>query len=351
MRTLIYDAQRELSVVENEELRRYELLLEGTTAGTLDFRVLGGQRVLGHTEVTADHRGRGLGTALIQAVLDDLIAEEVRITNYCPAVERFLQGHPTYLVVLDPSHPAIRPRSRSAPLQQLVHAQHTSLRELAARAQDPEVDGFARRRILDQFTAVAAQHAAAVADVLLPASRAASDVDTAVLVDNLKKFEQALRVLKGRAYGDARFLNLSIAEIWRDAERLLAEHESFETEVVSSLEQLHSADGADGAVDVARSLAKRQWNSATRPHPNSPHAGLAGRIARRLWRIADSTWDELEGRGLPTQPIEHPNEHSPLTHYLLGTVDDAAVTPEPDTPREPVKRDGPDRKDHSASDD
>ncbi|MFG1905709.1 GNAT family N-acetyltransferase [Kribbella sp. NPDC048928] len=338
MRTLMYDAERELSVVENEELRRYELLLEGTTAGTLDFRVLGEQRVLGHTEVTAAHRGRGLGTALIQAVLDDLIAEEVRITNYCPAVERFLQGHPTYLVVLDPSHPAIRPRSRSAPLQQLVHAQHSSLWELAAGAQDPEVDGFARRRVLDQFTAVAAQHAAAVADVLLPASRAAADIDTAVLVENLKRFEQALRVLKGRAYGDARFLNISIAETWRDAERLLTEHESFEADVVSSLEQQHSADGADGAVDVARSLAKRQWSSATRPHPNSPHAGLAGRIARRLWRIADSTWDELEGRGLPTQPIEHVNEHSPLTHYLLGTVDDATNTPESD------------RKDHSASD-
>jgi predicted GNAT family acetyltransferase len=338
MRTLTYDAQRELSVVENEELRRYELLLEGTTAGTLDFRVLGEQRVLGHTEVIAEHRGRGLGTALIQAVLDDLIAEEVRITNYCPAVERFLQGHPTYLVVLDPSHPAIRPRSRSAPLQQLVNAQHSSLRELAARAQDPEVDGFARRRVLDQFTAVAAQHAAAVADVLLPASKAASDVDTAVLVDNLKRFEQALRVLKGRAYGDARFLNISIAETWRDAERLLTEHESFEVDVVAGLEQLHSADGGDGAVDVARSLAKRQWSSATRPHPNSPHSGFAGRIARRLWRIADSTWDELEGRGLPTQPIEHANEHSSLTHYLLGTVDDAAATPESD------------RKDHSASD-
>lgn len=340
MRTLTYDAERELSVVENEGLRRYELLLDGATAGTLDFRILGEQRVLGHTEVSADHRGRGLGTALIQAVLDDLIAEEVRITNYCPAVERFLQGHPTYLVVLDPSHPAIRPRSRSAPLQQLVHAQHSSLRELAARAQDPEVDGFARRRILDQFTAVAAQHAAAVADVLLPAS----DDDTAILVDNLKRFEQALRVLKGRAYGDARFLNLSLAQTWQDAERLLTEHESFETDIVAGLEQLHSAAGADGAVDVARSLAKRQWSSATRPHPNSPHVGLAGRVARRLWRIADSTWDELEGRGLPTQPIEHANEHSPLTHYLLGTVDDVAADPEP------VQRDGSDRKDHNASD-
>jgi hypothetical protein len=86
-------------------------------------------------------------------------------------------------------------------------------------------------------------------------------------------------------------------------------------------------------VDLARSLAKRQWSSATRPHPNSPHAGLAGRIARRLWRIADSTWDELEGRGLPTQPIEHPNEHSLVTHYVLGTVDDAAATPNPTAAR------------------
>jgi predicted GNAT family acetyltransferase len=113
MRILMNDSQRNLTVVENDELRRYELLVAGTTAGTLDFRVLGPRRVLGHTEVNADQRGRGLATALIKAVLDDLIAEEVRITNYCPAVERFLLGHPEYLVVLDPSHPPIQPRSKS----------------------------------------------------------------------------------------------------------------------------------------------------------------------------------------------------------------------------------------------
>ena len=113
MRILMNDSQRNLTVVENDELRRYELHAAGTTAGTLDFRVLGRRRVLGHTEVTADQRGRGLATALIKAVLDDLIAEGVRITNYCPAVEGFLQGNPEYLVVLDPSHPPIQPRSES----------------------------------------------------------------------------------------------------------------------------------------------------------------------------------------------------------------------------------------------
>jgi predicted GNAT family acetyltransferase len=340
MRILMTDSQRDLTVVENDELRRYELLVAGTTLGTLDFRVLGRRRVLGHTEVKPDQRGRGFATALIKAVLDDLIAEEVQVTNYCPAVERFIQGHPEYIVVLDPSHLPIEPRSgpragekqqldRSAPLQQLVHAQHARLRDLAARSQDPSIDGFERRRITDQFAAVAAQHAAAVADVLLTAARTSSGEDAAVLLENLRQLEQALRVLKGRAYGDARFLDLSATGTWRDAERLLAEHESWETRVVSGLERIH---GAEGATELARALAKRQWSSPTRPHPNSPHAGVAGRVARRLWRIADSTWDELEGRGLPTEPTKHANQHSAFSHYLFGTTDDADPTAGPDTP-------------------
>ena len=121
-------------------------------------------------------------------------------------------------------------------------------------------------------------------------------------------------------YGDARFLNLSATEIWRETERLLAEHESLETRIVSGLEQLH---GAGGAADLARALAKRQWSSPTRPHPNSPHAGVAGRIARQLWRIADSTWDELEGRGLPTEPMEHANGIRPS----LITCSEPPTTP------------------------
>jgi predicted GNAT family acetyltransferase len=340
MRTLLNDAQRDLTVVENDELRRYELLAAGTTVGTLDFRALGRRRVLGHTEIAADQRGHGLGTALIKSVLDDLIAEGIRVSNYCPAVEHFLQVRPEYVVVIDPLHPPTYPHSgapaggrkhvdRSAPLQQLVHAQHSRLRELAARSQDQSVDGFERRRITDLFAAVAAQHAAAVADVLLTAARTLSREDAAVLLDNLKQFEQALRVLKGRAYGDARFLDLSATGTWRDAERLLAEHESTETRVVSGLERLH---GADGAIDLARALAKRQWSSPTRPHPNSPHAGVAGRLAHQLWRIADSTWDELEGRGLPTEPAEHANQHSAFSHYLFGTPDEAAATGGTDTP-------------------
>jgi predicted GNAT family acetyltransferase/cell division septum initiation protein DivIVA len=341
MRILMNDAQRGLTVVENDELRRYELLVAGTTVGTLDFRLLGQRRVLGHTEVQADHRGRGLATILIKAVLDDLIAEEVQITNYCPAVERFLQGHPDYLVVLDPSHPPIQPRSESeadedhpegplTPLQQLVQAQHSRLSELAARSQDSNIDGFERRRTTDQFAAVAAQHAAAVADVLLAASKASSGGDDTALLDNLKQFEQALRVLTGKTYGDARFLNLSASQVWRDTERLLDEHDSLETRIVSSLEQLH---GAGKAENLARALAKRQWSSPTRPHPNSPHAGLAGRIAHQLWRIADSTWDELEGRGLPAEPADHANRHSTFSHYLFGTSDDTEPTAEPRTPR------------------
>jgi predicted GNAT family acetyltransferase len=337
MRTLVNDAERDLTVVENVESRRYELLDAGTTVGTLDFRVLGRRRVLGHTEIAADQRGRGLGTELIKVVLDDLIAEGIQVTNYCPAVERFLQARPEYVVVLDPSHPPLYPRAKTTPLQQVAHAQHSRLRELAARSQDAGVDGFERRRLTDQFAAVAAQHAAAVADVLLTAARKLSGDDAAVLLDNLKRFEQALRVLKGRAYGDARFLDLSATATWREAESLLAEHESAEARIVAALERLHAADDATA---LARALAKRQWSSPTRPHPHSPHAGVTGRLAHHLWRIADSTWDELEGRGLPTEPAEHANQHSALSHYLFGTPDDASPTGETDishTQQDPEK--------------
>ncbi len=176
------------------------------------------------------------------------------------------------------------------------------------------MDGFDRRRITDQFTAVAAQHAAAVADVLLTPARTSPGADAAVLLDNLKQFEQALRVLKGRAYGDARFLNLSATETWREAERLLAEHESTETR---SCPALSDSMGPTAPQIWPGALAQRQWSSPTRPHPNSPHAGVAGRLAHQLWRIADTTWDELEGRGLPTEPAEHANRHSAFSHYLL----------------------------------
>lgn len=338
MRTLVNDSDRDLVMVENDQLRRYELLLAGTTVGTLDFRVLGPRRILGHTEIIPEHRGRGLATFLIRTVLDDLLATGVQVTNYCAAVERFLQRHPKYGVVLDAAHPPMMPPEVTAPLQQLVHAQHSKLRTLATQSQDHTVDRFERRRTTDQYAAVAAQHAAAVADVLL-AVKSHSDADRAALLDNLKQFEQALRVLKGRAYGDARFLALSAAETWREAERLFAEHESTEARIVSGIEEFH---GIDGAIDVARALARRQWSSPTRPHPNSPHAGLAGRIARQLWRIADSTWDQLEGRGLPSEPIEHPNEHSDLSHYLFGAAHD---TDGPDdTEGSPRPRQTPDER-------
>lgn len=331
MRTLLNDSERDLVVAENDELRRYELDLAGTTVGTLDFRVLGSRRVLGHTEIAEDQRGRGLATTLIKAVLGDLIAAGVQVTNYCPAVERFLHSNPEYDVVLDRSHRAGggQQPDRSAPLREVVHAQHSRLRELAARSQDPRVDGFERRRVTDQFAAVAAQHAAAVADVLLSAARTTSAEDAAVLLDNLRQFEQALRVLKGRAYGDARFLDLSAGETWREVERLLAEHESSATRIVAGLERTR---GSGDATELARALVKRQWSSPTRPHPNSPHSGVAGRVARRLWRIADSTWDELEGRGLPAEPTEHANQHSPFSHYLFGTADDADPSRPSSTP-------------------
>ncbi|TCM36941.1 hypothetical protein [Kribbella sp. VKM Ac-2568] len=84
----------------------------------------------------------------------------------------------------------------------------------------------------------------------------------------------------------------------------------------------------DAVAVLAEDLLITQDSSPTRAHPNSPHTSVAGRLTRRLGRVADSTADDLEGRVVPAQYRRHPKHDSALSHYLLGTPIDDAQTDE-----------------------
>ncbi|MBG7697570.1 N-acetyltransferase [Streptomyces sp. MC1] len=104
---LFDDSARNVQVVDDREDRQYVLCLDGVRAGTMSYRVVGGRRVLGHTEVDEAYRGQGLSQILIQAVLDDLQEKGQKATVYCPAVDRFIKQRVKYADVIDPSHPGI----------------------------------------------------------------------------------------------------------------------------------------------------------------------------------------------------------------------------------------------------
>ncbi|MCL3861696.1 GNAT family N-acetyltransferase [Actinotalea sp. K2] len=84
-------------VVHAAERSRYELVVDDAVVGHLEYSERrGGDVALLHTEVDERRQEKGLGSALVRGVLDDLRAREVRIVPLCPFVRAFLERHPEY---------------------------------------------------------------------------------------------------------------------------------------------------------------------------------------------------------------------------------------------------------------
>jgi predicted GNAT family acetyltransferase len=327
VKILLDDQGARIRVVENPELDYYELRFGMETAGTLDYRDVDDRRVFGLTEIRSDLRGRGLATLLIRTVLDDLETQGIQVTNYCPAIDRYLRKHPEHQGLIDSWQPGMsdrqaltRIRTPESRLDTALRSEHARLRDLSMVPQNHQVASHHRRHGADLFTAYMAQHLAASAEVLLRQAKGWPPDEVSRYLGNLKKLEQSLRVLKGRQYGDERYLDLGHDEVWEVINRLRAEHEELESVVAA---RIAAEFDRDAVAVLAEDLLTTQDSSPTRTHPNSPHTGVAGHVTRRLWRFADSTADDLEGREVPERYRRPPKHDSAFSHYLLGTpIDD-----------------------------
>jgi predicted GNAT family acetyltransferase len=88
------DAMTQLAVGDSADAGRYEARLGADLAGFLDYVVKHGRIALVHTEVLADHQGRGVGSALARFALDDARRRGLRVIPSCPYVRAYLERHP-----------------------------------------------------------------------------------------------------------------------------------------------------------------------------------------------------------------------------------------------------------------
>ena len=95
----------ELDVRDNMESLCYDALIDGEVIGTVVYEFSGPRIVFLHTIVDPEFRGRGVGTTLVTAALDDVRARGLKLSNYCAFVSEFIGGHPQYADLLDSSHP------------------------------------------------------------------------------------------------------------------------------------------------------------------------------------------------------------------------------------------------------
>src|ERR1039458_10319822 len=90
------DVEGTLEVSDNPELSRYEALLDGRAVGLIAYRRNGDVLEMVHAEVDPSVEGRGVGTQMATAALDDVRARALRIEPRCPFIVNFLERHPDY---------------------------------------------------------------------------------------------------------------------------------------------------------------------------------------------------------------------------------------------------------------
>lgn len=97
---------------------RYELVVDGSVAGFVEYALARDVITLVHTEIDDAYEGRGLGSVLVRGVLDELRVElraepRRQVRSSCPFITTWLGRHPEYDDVLPAAgEPADRRRSR-----------------------------------------------------------------------------------------------------------------------------------------------------------------------------------------------------------------------------------------------
>ena len=94
--TVPASAAEGLVVRDDPERRRYEAIVDDVVAGFTDYHVQPGLITVLHTEIDPAFEGRGVGSAFVRALLDDVRARGAKVLPICPFVRAFLERHPEY---------------------------------------------------------------------------------------------------------------------------------------------------------------------------------------------------------------------------------------------------------------
>ena len=78
------------------EKSRYELRLDGHLIGLAAYRRRDGRISLTHTEVDPSCEGRGFGSKLAAAALEDAARDGLEVAPLCPFIADYIKKHPEY---------------------------------------------------------------------------------------------------------------------------------------------------------------------------------------------------------------------------------------------------------------
>jgi predicted GNAT family acetyltransferase len=86
----------DIAIADAPDRGRFEAVVDGGTAGFLQYRRKPGRITLVHTQVDPAFEGRGIGSRLARFALDDARREGLRVRVACPFVTAWLRRHHDY---------------------------------------------------------------------------------------------------------------------------------------------------------------------------------------------------------------------------------------------------------------
>jgi predicted GNAT family acetyltransferase len=105
-----FDEATDVVITNNPANRTWEALLGDELVGVVVYENVSPTRLaLTHAAIEERHRKHGIGTRLITTMLDDIREKHQTITVWCTAVVDFLEKHPEYRDLVDPTDPGRAP--------------------------------------------------------------------------------------------------------------------------------------------------------------------------------------------------------------------------------------------------
>ena len=85
----------DLKITDNPSKKRYEAVIEGHTA-FIEYIKTKEKIFLPHTEVPVALEGKGIGSAMVLQVLEDIEKLGLTLVPLCPFVAMYLKKHPEW---------------------------------------------------------------------------------------------------------------------------------------------------------------------------------------------------------------------------------------------------------------
>lgn len=89
-----------INFTNNTERSRYELVTDGHIS-YVEYMLPGKKLILTHTEVPKALEGKGIGSKLIDHVLEDAKKLGLKVIPLCPFIASYIKRHPEWNSVLD----------------------------------------------------------------------------------------------------------------------------------------------------------------------------------------------------------------------------------------------------------